>query len=130
MRIAAVATTGLLLLVAGCGSSSNGIDSGNLSRDRCVDIAVAALNSLDLSEIDVTDGVSDSETEHISQLLDEVKKIHPELAEGGQCGDIVSGEGFSDDEQQQIFDRLTPEVREKLGDSTESKFSSVGSEIN
>ena len=137
--VAAVVGVTLASLVAtACGGDSDGsasktppASSGSASppsREHCIDEAVAALNSLDLTGVAIDDGLDDVERERVNSQADSIQRAHPDIADGGPCESIYGQ--LSDEDTAVIAARVDPKVLAAVSAAAKKKFDTVGSSIN
>jgi hypothetical protein len=120
------------LALAACSSSATKAATSSSSSSGggdCIDIAVNAMNSLDVSQINPIDGLDSAEQANLDAQLAVLKTAHPELASGGRCNELLDGQP-DDATASAVISRLKPEVLAVLSSTAQEKFSSVGSTIN
>ena len=100
----------LLLLAGGCGDDEEAFD-----REECIDSAVEFLNSLDPDEL-----LEIEEDEFNDQAREAV---------GDECYSVVDAD-LTDEEAEDLLDRLDPELLELLGASANEQFDEVGDSIS
>jgi hypothetical protein len=89
---------------------------------------VAALNSLDVSEINPDDGLDDNERALLKSQADALESQRPELGSGGPCEQAFTS--LPEDQKAAVIARVDPKIALVLGLSARSTFSSVASSIN
>jgi hypothetical protein len=131
--MAAALIVGTLVACGGGGSksattnSSSSPGSSSAPSSNCIDRVVDFLNSLDVSRIDPSDGLDDTERADLEAQIDAKTKDDPDLASGGACQDEL--DALPEDQQSSVISRIKPEIALVLGASATQKFSSVGSSI-
>jgi hypothetical protein len=113
---------------ASASTSTSTQAGGPPSLQHCIDEAVAALNSVDLTGVSIDDGLDDVEKERVNSQADAMQRAHPAIADGGPC-ETTYGK-LSDEDNAAIAARVDPTVLAAVAEAASTKFETVGSSIN
>ena len=102
MATAALALVLGAAAVAGCG------DDDDVTLSPCAATTIEALNTLDLTDIEVVDGLDDDEFALLDERFAAVRAEYPDVAPGGDCEDLTA------EEFDQVANDVRPEVLSTL----------------
>ena len=130
MRRLGIGLLAAALTAGACGGGEGGGGEA-FTIAECTEMALDFANGVDVSNIDVDDGIDDAERADFQAQSDAFEADHPELAQGGACDTLLDNLDPEEEEEfiAELVAQLDPDVIALLADAATEQFDQVGDTI-